>query len=129
MKRLSKDTRLLVWEKYDKKCAYCGVDLEYKKMQVDHIEPKFRGFTDDAIKSYNRTRGEDNLTNLNPSCARCNRWKSTYTLEQFRTEISKQCERLKRDSNQYRMALDYGLIKETSKDVVFWFEQFTKKNN
>jgi hypothetical protein len=32
MKRLSKDNRLLVWEKYGKKCAYCGVDLEYKKM-------------------------------------------------------------------------------------------------
>jgi 5-methylcytosine-specific restriction endonuclease McrA len=124
MKRLSKDIRLLVWEKYGKKCAYCGVDLEYKKMQVDHIEPKFRGSTDEEVKNYNRTKGEDGLSNLNPSCARCNRWKSTYTLEQFREEISKQCERLKRDSNQYRMAMDYGLIKETSKDVLFFFERF-----
>jgi hypothetical protein len=95
-------------------------------MQVDHIEPKFRGFSDKEIERYGRDRGDDSLSNLNPSCTRCNRWKSTYSLEQFREEISKQCERLKRDSNQYRMALDYGLITETQNQVVFWFEKFKK---
>ena len=95
MKQIPKDVRLFVWEKYGRKCAYCGIDLEYKQMQIDHIEPKFRGYTDDVVKKYKRVRGCDNLSNLNPSCARCNRWKSTYTLEQFRNEISKQCERLK----------------------------------
>ena len=123
-KQLSKGVRVRVWEKYGCKCAYCGIDLEYKKMQVDHIEPKFRGFTDVEIEKYGRNKGSDDLFNLNPSCARCNRWKSTYTLEQFREEISKQCERLKRDSNQYRMALDYGLITETRNQIIFWFEKF-----
>jgi hypothetical protein len=32
MGKIPKEVRLLVWEKYDKKCAYCCVDLEYKKM-------------------------------------------------------------------------------------------------
>lgn len=33
-----KKTRIKVWEKYGKKCAYYGCDLEYKDMQVDHAD-------------------------------------------------------------------------------------------
>lgn len=43
---MKKDTRIKVWKKYNCKCAYCGEDLEYKKMQVDHIHPKHLGGKD-----------------------------------------------------------------------------------
>lgn len=38
MAYIDKKTREKVWQKYDCKCAYCGAELEYKQMQVDHIQ-------------------------------------------------------------------------------------------
>ena len=123
-KKISKKIREEIWYKYGKKCAYCGSNLEYKKMQVDHIKPLYRNDNVKTLEVWGVERGGNDIDNLKPSCARCNRWKSTFSLEQFREEISKQCERLKRDSSQYRMAIDYGLIKETDNKIVFWFETF-----
>ena len=40
---MNKETRLKVYLMYDGHCAYCGKDIEYKDMQVDHIVPKNRG--------------------------------------------------------------------------------------
>jgi len=42
MAYIPKKIREKVWLKYGKHCAYCGCDLEYRKMQVDHIEPLYR---------------------------------------------------------------------------------------
>ena len=120
--KFSKETRIAVWGKYDKHCAYCGKEIEYKQMQIDHIEPLFRNYKDKELEYMKRSRGEHNTDNFNPSCARCNRWKSTYTLEQFKKEISLQIDRLNRDSNNYRMAIDFGLIQETKVPVKFYFE-------
>ena len=39
MAYINKKTREEVWEKYGRKCSYCGKDLEYKQLQVDHIKP------------------------------------------------------------------------------------------
>ena len=117
-----KETRIAVWEKFDKHCAYCGKDVELKQMQIDHIEPVFRRFKDQELERCKRDRGKHDISNFNPSCARCNRWKSTFTIEQFRNEISLQISRLNRYSNNYRMALDYGLIEETKIPVKFYFE-------
>lgn len=114
-----------VFNKYGGKCAYCGGILPAKGWQADHIEPHFRGWPDSALEKYGRKKGGHNVANLNPACARCNRWKSTFDIEQFRTEIQAQVERLNRYSNNYRMALDYGLVSETTKPVVFYFETLT----
>lgn len=70
--------------------------------------------------------GEDEIENMFPSCPRCNLWKKTFDIETFRQEIGKQVERLRRDSSQFRMAEDYGLISENSSEVEFYFEQRMK---
>lgn len=118
-----KELRIRVWNKFGQKCAYCGCDLEYNKMQVDHIKPLHRNDKIETLIVWGVERGTNDETNLYPSCARCNRWKATYSLEMFRKEIQKQIERLKRDSNQFRMAIDFELIEETKNTVVFWFEK------
>jgi 5-methylcytosine-specific restriction endonuclease McrA len=115
--------RELVWLKCNKRCGYCGNEITLKQMQIDHIVPVFRGWKDEELDRYNLTRGTDDFDNLLPTCARCNKWKSTHKLEQFRKEIELQLERLRRDSPGYRLALDYGLIKENEKKVVFYFEK------
>ncbi len=98
--------------KFNKRCAYCGFKITLKSMQIDHIEPKHLG-------------GSNDEDNLNPACRRCNKWKATYSIEEFRGEIQKQPERLKRDSAGYRLALDFGIIEESKGSkglVLFYFE-------
>lgn len=118
-----KINRQEVYNKCDGHCAYCGKDITLKQMQVDHKEPLFRNSTNEELQWYNRTRGTDEMDNLLPSCARCNRWKSTYTIEEFRKEISLQIQRLNNYSSNYRMVKDYNLIQETNNTVVFYYEK------
>ena len=118
-----KINRQEVYNKCDGHCAYCGKDITLKQMQVDHKEPLFRNSTDKELEWYKRTRGTDEMDNLLPSCARCNRWKSTYTIEEFRKEISLQIQRLNNYSSNYRMVKDYNLIQETNNTVVFYYEK------
>ena len=111
-----------VFKKYNGKCAYCGCELQ-KGWHVDHIKPAWHNWDGEDIKLRLKIeKGKDELDNYNPSCPRCNKWKSTFSIDQFRDEISMQIERLKRDSSSFRMALDYGLIKETETKVKFYFE-------
>ena len=37
-KAIPKRVRLEVYEKCNHRCAYCGCELEYKDMQVDHVK-------------------------------------------------------------------------------------------
>lgn len=119
---MNKKLRQQVYDKYNGRCAYCGCDLQ-KGWHVDHIQPAWRTWDSEDIKLRLKIeKGKDELNNYNPSCPRCNKWKSTWSIDQFRGEISMQIERLKRDSSAFRMALDYKLIEETKKEVKFYFE-------
>lgn len=66
--------------------------------------------------------GADNESNYFPACRMCNYYKSTLTLDKFRAELRKLQKRLRKDFN-YRLALRYGLIRETKNEVTFYFEQ------
>ena len=119
---MTKNERQIVFAKYGGKCAYCGCDLQ-KGWHVDHIEPAFHNWSDDDIKRHlKKDRGENTIENYNPACPRCNRWKGTWSIEQFRNEIYLQLERLERDSASFRMARDYGLLKTTDIEVKFYYE-------
>ena len=120
--KITKKEREDVRLKYGGKCAYCGCDLQ-KGWHVDHIEPKFRNWEEVTLRGFKRERGKDDVSNYNPACPRCNRWKGTWSVEEFRREISLQLERLERDSAPFRMARDYGLIEEKDIKVEFYFEK------
>lgn len=108
--------------KYKGHCAYCGDKLfSMDNMQVDHIEPIFRGRPKSEQQFLEKERLES-FENKNPACCRCNRWKSTYSIEQFRDQIQQQTKRLKRDSAGYRLARAFQLIEETDNPVKFYFE-------
>ncbi len=96
-------------------------------MHVDHIIPKNRYSEKWGCLIQNGKKVEydvDDLRNLNPSCRICNNWKLTFTLEDFRKEISKQVERAREYSRNFRMAERFGFIKTVDKSVVFYFESF-----
>ena len=67
VEQMTKKQRQQVYAKYSGHCAYCGKEISYEEMQVDHIKPKQRGWV------YNPENvGTDTMDNYNPSCRACN---------------------------------------------------------
>lgn len=124
MAKIKKETRELVFKKYNECCAYCGVGLTYSTFHVDHIQPKFRGYTDESLRGYGVERGKDSIDNYNPSCKSCNSSKSTFTLEQWRNEISLKRMRIRRDSSTFRILERFELVKLKETEVKFYFERY-----
>lgn len=104
-------------------CYYCGNILR-KTWHEDHVKPVIRNpYSGEVTNQEN-----DNTANKVPACPRCNRWKSSMSVESFRYVIENLITVLNRDSPQYRMAKDYGLIEETGKGVKFYFESEESEN-
>ncbi|WP_338630709.1 HNH endonuclease signature motif containing protein [Clostridium baratii] len=113
-KSISKKTRIKVYEMYNGHCAYCGCELEYKDMQVDHVESLY--WHD----------GKDEISNYKPACRMCNFYKSTMTLEDFREQLYKINGRLEKVF-LYRLGKKYGLIKEVDRKIEFYFEIYESR--
>lgn len=125
---ISKKTRQQVYDKYEGHCAYCGREIAYKDMQIDHIVPLKRGISRLWVEDRGYKRGTDDLDNLLPSCRMCNFRKGTLSVEIFRKEIQHQAEEVCK-TFQVRMSLAYGLLERVDKPVVFYFETLTDKIN
>lgn len=123
MKKSDPIVRDIVFKKYNGRCAYCGCELNKSNFNVDHIMPRMRGFSNDELVKYGRERGKDHLQNYNPCCSSCNSSKSNYTLEKWRSEISKKFDRIKRDCSSYNLLFRMGFITEHSGDIKFYFER------
>lgn len=120
---MKKYIREMVYNKYAGHCAYCGCEIDYEDMQVDHIVPIERGIKDDILLCIGRERGTDDISNLNPSCRPCNRRKLDFTVDEFRQEIEKCHERMLRDSTNYRQLVRFGQIKLVNRGKIkFYFE-------
>jgi 5-methylcytosine-specific restriction endonuclease McrA len=128
-----KEIRERVHKKYDCKCGYCGINIAYNEMQVDHIIPQNEFIS--HIKNQWRIPfflkhltevDKDHFDNLMPACRVCNKWKDTHAIDFFRQEVFEQVKRLNDYSSNYRMAKKYDLITETVKPIVFYFERFIK---
>jgi hypothetical protein len=119
---ISKKVRLQVYDKCGGHCAYCGREIAYKDMQVDHVVPLERGVSPIWVEKRGYQRGTDDFDNLLPSCRMCNFRKGTLTVELFRKEIENQVEGVCK-TFQGRMSLAYGLIERVNKPIVFYFEK------
>lgn len=108
-KQITPATRQFIYDKFGGCCAYCGKELEWKDMQVDHVMPLRKG-------------GSDTRDNMFPACRRCNHYKGTLTLEQFRETLSLIPQKLMRDSYIFKVGCDFGFWDEKPKDVKFYFE-------
>lgn len=73
-KPLPKALRVRVYKKYAGRCAYCGKQIKYEDMQVDHRQPVYLG-------------GDNSFTNLLPACRSCNFYKASYNVDEFRQQI------------------------------------------
>ena len=113
----SKKFRENVYRKYNGHCAYCGCRLEYKDMQVDHIESRYRA-------EYRGKEVDNSIDNLNPSCRACNFYKGDKTIERFRKDITDTLlPNLKKNFN-FRLAKKYNFILENDIDsITFYYEE------
>lgn len=109
-KSIPQSVRQTVYQKYGGRCAYCGCELEYKDMQVDHVQSVYWN------------NGGNEIENLMPACRMCNFYKSTYDLEKFRGQLRMLTERLEK-SFIYRLAKKYGIVEEHDRDIQFYFEK------
>ena len=121
--------RQKVYVKYGGHCAYCGSEIKYKDMQVDHIFPQAKShwIGHQGMKKHSELYGNipndiNQFDNLNPSCRRCNYHKNTLDIEQFREVIAYKIKMLN-NYYAYSVAKDYGLVKETAMPVLFYFEK------
>ena len=102
--------RQAVYNKYSGRCAYCGREIEFKQMQVDHMVPKASG-------------GTDEIENLMPACRLCNHYKRANSLEWFRHSIEAIPIKLARDQYIYRVGIAYGFYSECKRRILFHFER------
>ena len=106
--------REAAYKKYDGHCAYCGVEIDIKDMQVDHFWPQFLAY-------YQPDLDGNRPENLMPSCRKCNICKHAWRPEEFRKEMALQVSRLRKNA-QFDRALRFGQIEITEKPIVFYFE-------
>ena len=117
-KKISKQQREAVFNKYGGRCAYCGCELTLRTMQVDHIKAVYIS----SLESNNVETQDDSFDNLNPSCRQCNFYKGTLDIEQFRNKIKTILYRTFQSTFQAKLAKKLGMMKVTQFDK-FYFEK------
>ena len=104
-----------VYNKCNGHCAYCGCELPFEKMQVDHIISVEHGGTND-------------MDNLLPACRSCNHYKHCSSLDSFRRMLEKMSTVLASNVT-YQIAVRYGLVDPKPHPVLFYFEKERRDDN
>lgn len=115
---INKKIREIVYQKYGGRCAYCGKEISYKDMQVDHFKP---------LRSWEaKDKNANDVLNLMPACRMCNHYKRANSLEVFRRYISEIPRKLRNDYI-YKIGVAYGNVIENEKEIEFFFERVEKE--
>ncbi len=117
-KAIPKKTRKEVFLKFNGRCAYCGCQIDYKHMRVDHVV------------SHMLNKGTDEFSNYYPSCKDCNHFKMCSSVERFRKNIKdtiRTCSRRSKNFLWDRIYRKYGLDIDPYKPVEFYFEKYTQE--
>ena len=118
-KAIPKAVRQQVYDSLNGHCGYCGCEITYKEMQVDHIEAVY---LHEAELNAGEAQQVNSIENYMPACRMCNFYKSTMSVESFRKQLETLPERLDKIFI-YRLAKKYGIVKEKCENVKFYFEE------
>jgi hypothetical protein len=113
-----------IYQKYDGHCAYCGREIKYKDMQVDHYHPKhLKGWirSPKMVDLYKLPTEINDISNMMPSCRRCNHYKRGHTIKGFRMLMTSLHERIAKIYIN-KVAIDYGIITINPFNGQFYFE-------
>lgn len=115
--KLTKIQRAELKQKFGGHCAYCGCELG-DKWQADHLEPIRRNDDGTCMNPH-----LDVYENLMPACNICNKNKHSFPLEFWRKTLEDSNRKLNDYVANYRLALKFGQIRETTQPIVFYFEK------
>ena len=121
--------RIAVWHKYQEHCAYCGREITYAEMQVDHKHPQHLAhwIRNDKMQSkFDLPDDVNAFENLMPSCRRCNNYKRGHRLEPFRYLMKTLYKRLQAIYIN-KVAADYGIVEYHVWNGVFYFEFYEEQ--
>ena len=118
----SKTLREKIHSKFDGHCAYCGREIPFKEMQVDHYYPQCKARF--YLRRFKIDVHAD--TNLMPTCRRCNHYKRARTPTQFRELMITLHERLE-GIYILKVAVDFGMANIKPFDGLFYFEKLQKE--
>lgn len=90
-KAIPKAVRQQVYDSLNGHCGYCGCEITYKEMQVDHIEAVY---LHEAELNAGEAQQVNSIENYMPACRMCNFYKSTMSIESFRKQLETLPERL-----------------------------------
>lgn len=121
-KPIPKRIRELVYAKYNGHCAYCGCEMAYREMQVDHVKSLYVKSLDYDLADDPNVTQDNSLDNLMPSCRQCNYYKAEADIEGFRSKIRNWLERTCIDSFQVKLAIKYGILEYKPWNGKFYFE-------
>lgn len=113
-RNLTREIREKIHGRYGGRCAYCGIEIPYDKMQISLKIP------------YYRMEDKDDYENYLPSCRLCNYYKKTLTVDEFRNKIANfRCDLM--EEPKYQMLQRFSLFpSEVEKaDVEFYFETYS----
>jgi len=121
-RKLTQVERQTVYDKCSGHCAYCGKEIAVREMQADHVIPM------EFYEVYNAIGKDiDRVWNMLPACRSCNNYKSTLTLEKFRTCIERWPTVLARGSVTYRNAVRFEMVTPNPHQIQFYFEKIGLK--
>ena len=117
-KIIKQSTRSRVVDKCDRRCSYCGKELEIKTFQVDHYYPI-------NSEAYYKAIGINvhDYRNLMPSCRSCNHYKRADKPEDFKIKMMSIHERIIKNYIN-KVGIDFGVIKITPFDGLFYWEKY-----
>ena len=111
-KKINPEIRNFIYNKYEGKCAYCGIKLSNATFTIDHIIAKSKG-------------GRNQISNYNPSCGSCNSSKATFHLEDWRLYLRNKIHIIRRDNSNFRFLEKFNLVEFKEDAIVeFYFEYY-----
>lgn len=122
--RMNKKNAELLKQKCGGSCAYCGVVLG-DVWAKDHMEPVER-YMDEHGKMKMRYPERHVFSNMMPSCASCNMYKSNLSLCRLREILNEKIIRILRNKAVIRM-MNRGELRIKYPPVVFWFESMSEQ--
>ena len=116
---MKKRVREAAFKKTDGYCYLCGDEITIDNCHIDHKVPLMRNYG----LSKKETERLNHIDNLFPACRPCNLLKATFSIEDFRHQLSMQVKRGRKQSINFRTAERFKLITINQNPIKFWFRR------
>lgn len=108
-RKIPKKYKEFLYYFYLKRCVYCGREITFKEMEIDHVYPRNIHNIEEQDVNYRAISNNDNYV---IACPDCNRLKSNRTADEFLQYVREDLLNDLHKNIKYRVALQMGIISE-----------------